>query len=653
MKTIYYDLETQSHCDLRRCGGHLYAGHPTTRIILLQAYFDGAVHSWTPLSQPRPDWLEEFNGNRVVAHNGFHFDHLFLPGLNLHPAELQDSMYTAFANGLRGGLGTAAATQFNLTESKDKVGHKVMMSLCKPIGGNLPWPNVMQMKALKKYCAVDVELCARLHSELPYPDEPELIQVDTQINRGGIRVDTKFAMRLLAQEQTDVAEAARIIADETGGLSARSIKLRDWLSSEGVVVSDLRSQTVERLLDDDDLPDAVKTVLRAKADASANTGSKLTRMIERSDGNEIIQGSLVYYGAHTGRWAGRGLQTHNFPRQKPPEGVSIDQLRAHDVWTRDERKALLRTCLLPSEGKKFMIVDFASVEARILAWMAGEQEILDQYAEDKDFYRVIAGKVFRCSPDEVTGQQRNIGKVLVLGCGYGLGGRMLGEYAKAYNIDLEALGLDGYDLVEQFRDQRPMIAGVRTGGMFHALDGARCGLPRMGGLWKDVDAAFRDAAFEQKSGRAGRCDFLPHGSQGVDVVLPSGRVLRYRRIQADGDGRKPQMTYSRSVGSSSKIYGGKLVENIDQAIGRDLLGTLLVRAYDMDLTVPLHVHDEPVIEIPIEWGQPEVAKAARDLLDSIPRWASGLPVAIEGFTAPWYTKAIPENTINISGKVLK
>jgi len=653
MKTIHFDLETQSHCDLRSCGGYLYSQHPSTRVYLLVCCIDGKYYSWRALSQPRPAWMDELNGAKLVAHNGFHFDHHFLEQLDIKPGALEDSMYSCLTNGLRGGLDSASSTLWGDTGHKDKTGHKVMMSLCKPIRGTLPWPNAMQLGALEKYALRDVELCKRLHEELPYPDEPEVIAADFAVNSYGIRLDTTFAARLLQSEQTDVAVASKQVADNTGGLSARSIKLRDWLADEGCPVGDLRSGTVEKLLSDTDLPDAVRLVLQAKSEASANTASKLTRMLERSDKDNLIKWSLLYYGAHTGRWAGRGIQPHNFPRQKPPKGVSMEQLRAQDTWTSDERKALLRTCLIPREGKQFLILDFASIEARILAWMAGEQSVLDLYAQDEDYYIAMAAKVFGIPEATVDSTQRSIGKVLVLGCGYGLGGARLDDYASAYGLNLAALGLDAYELVEQFRDQRTNVAGRRTGGVYRTPDGKRCGLPRTGGMWKAFDEAMVKTYTHQQGTALAHCQVIPSGANGADIVLPSGRPLSYRRLCDMEDGRRVRLAYSRSTGTLSKLYGGKIVENVDQAIGRDLIAALVVRACDMGYTPPLHVHDEVVLEVPLDATASELQTLTRNLLDAIPDWAAGLPVGIEGFTSPWYTKAEPEKTIKIKEKVLK
>lgn len=387
------------------------------------------------------------------------------------------------------------------------------------------------------------------------------------------------------------------------------------------------------------LPEDVRTVLEARLAVARVTGGKAAALQRRVCADGRLRGSLVYWGAHTGRWTGRGFQPQNLPR--PVKGLPVDAWAPDapalaeelDVPLADVLGSMLRGVLVAPDGWQLAIVDYASVEARGLLWLAGDEDGLEVYRRGEDPYIRAAAGIFEIPEAEVTSTQRQAGKVAVLACGYQGGVGAFARMAGAYGLDTS--GLDVQGIVDAWRDQYPLVAGRRK-GRWETPDG-RWVTTRKGGLWQDV----RGAAWAVTRGAppmvVGRCEWsLVDGH--LVCTLPSGRPLVYRdarveEVDSAWGGRVQGLTYAGPRGRTS-TYGGKLVENLTQAVCRDLLADALVRLEAQGVRVVMHVHDEIIAEV----QGPEGLRAVEAAMLAAPAWAAGFPIGVEGHLAARYGK---------------
>jgi len=365
---------------------------------------------------------------------------------------------------------------------------------------------------------------------------------------------------------------------------------------------------------------ALRNVLKSKCDA--------LRTLTGPDGR--VRGALAYYGAHTGRWAGRGTQPQNWPKDEggaatPEEATTLDELRPH-----------LRRCV---KGP-LCAVDLSQIEARATLWLAGDTDTLALYAAgDYDPYIPAAAAVFKIPESEVTRVQRSAGKVVTLACSFAGGLRAVRRMCRAKRVDPAAMGTSETNMIEGWRDANPKIAGVRTGRVWEPdlgdPDQADL-LPvqiRTGGLWRELEYAFKAVALGRDAERGvagGKARYVRH-PEGVTLELPNGRPILYRgaREEADAKGRQ-QMVYDHPKG---KRYATRsvLVENIAQSMCRDLLAEAMLRLDDAGFRIVLHVHDEVLVETE------DLDEVVR-LMEVVPPWAEGLPVAATGAKGERWSK---------------
>jgi DNA polymerase len=332
-----------------------------------------------------------------------------------------------------------------------------------------------------------------------------------------------------------------------------------------------------------------------------------------------LRNTLLYYGAHTGRWSGRGFQPQNLPRPESryeEEGVDIDALalavRDGEHCTQADIEFLLRGVLTASKGNTLVCADFASIEARATAWAAGDEGALDVFRSERDPYMVAATAVFGVAYDDVTKAQRQVGKVCELALGYQGGPRAFASMAEVYGVDLSELDLEA--IVYAWRELHSPIVS----------------------LWYRCESAFR-RALERGSCSAGVFDFvLSDDGHAIACFLPSGRPLVYNGAKAtpsSEEGKRPELSYLgefRGKLVEKSLYGGKLVENAIQGLCRDLMSSALVRAEQQGLNPVLTVHDEIVCDVPAERAQTAYEALVREMTNT-PSWAAGLPVHAKGW----------------------
>lgn len=449
---------------------------------------------------------------------------------------------------------------------------------------------------------------------------------DQAINDRGVRLDLDF---INAAETTgayhwdqSMTEAKRL----TGLDNPNSVtQLHDWLDAQGAGLPSLTKKAVAQALKDPDTPANVKRVLELRQDMSRTSTKKYATMLDCAGTDSRAHGLLQFYGAgRTGRWAGRLIQVQNMPRNHM---TGLDQARRivsscapqtvevlYDVP--DTLSQLIRTALIPSDGCEFTVADYSAIEARVIAWLAGETWRLDAFRNGEDIYCTTASRMFGV-PVEKHGpnsELRQKGKVAELACGYG------GSTGALKAMGALEMGLAEGELkpiVKAWRDSSPAI--VR--------------------LWWSVDKAAQSAIATSRTVWAGGCMFTKHGNA-LRVSLPSGRDLYYHqpRLIAGKYGR-PVIAFqgmnSMRAWGKQETYGPKLVENIIQATARDLLAHALINLEKAGHHTVMHVHDEVVVETPTGENH---ADQIVSLMTSPPQWAEGLPLNADAYTCPYYQK---------------
>ena len=643
----FIDFETQSPVSLPVVGARNYIAHPEFRVSCFVAVLgDGQTIRWSP-GEPSPANLFAAiqNGLRLVAHNAHGFDRLVWESLGWpHPVEWIDTTDIARPRGLSGRLEEVG--QQLLKIGKDRDGHRLMLAMNRLDSktGRLTEINEPERLRLVKYCERDVHLLRAVYGlELaPYANnEANVRAASLAINERGFQFDVKLARAVIHLEHEIVSEARRS-TPVAGTVLASPAKLRRWLHEVGVDVPNARSATLSAVLNNPDTSDDVRTVVAARLMGSGITSKKLMAGLNRVDNDGRIRDSLVYYGARTGRWSGRGLQPQNLPR-----GVSLTDNQVSELITivsSSDAKSLkvfaqengadpstllatlVRACIVAPMGKILVVSDYSQIEARVLLWLAGDQAGLGPFLNG-DPYRAEVADLLGIPVTDVNDDQRALGKVMVLGCGFGVGPLRFEPYAASMGVDWSKAPMTPAGVIDAWRDRHPAVAGSRTGEYYkgHAL--------RRGGLWRTLEETAVRVVRTGTAAKAGRC--LWHIDRGHLVAeLPSGRALVYRSPALEpGKFGSPQLTYNMGAHHVT-TYGGKLSENITQAVARDILAEALVALDRNGKRCVLHVHDEVVCECDSATEDSEIATICK----TAPSWAQGLPIGVKTHAATRYRK---------------
>ena len=654
MKEMFIDLESYSPVSLAKSGVYPYAEHPDFDILLFGYCLDhGPVHVVDLASgQELPEEvLDALVDPGVVkwAHNAAfericlsawltrHHPDLMEGQKYLDPAQWRCTMIWSAYVGLPMSLEQAAQV-LDLDVKKDSSGKRLIKQFCTPTTPTLlsnsgtrngPESDPQAWKQFVAYNRRDVEVELALHNRLtPFPlpqSEWDAYALDQQINDTGIRLD-----KTLVENAVDIHEAYRnkILAQAqklTGLENPNSpIQLKEWLTTQGCPVESLTKTEVEAALDTS--TGVVREVLELRGELAKSSVKKYQAMQTARCHDGRARGLIQFYGAgRTGRFAGRLVQVQNLPRNYLPDlhqarnlvntgdGEALELL--YDSVP-DTLSQLIRTAFIPSEGHRFIVADFSTIEARVIAWLAGETTTLEAFRAGKDLYCETASRMFGV-PVEKHGQNaelRQKGKIAVLACGYG------GSVGA-----LKAMGALRMGLAES--ELKPIV------------DAWRAANPNIVQLWGDVDEAAIATVSTRQPVELGQLKFS-HEAGILFITLPSGRRLAYV---------KPQLGENRFKGTSItyqglttdrkwgqlETYGGKLVENIVQAAARDLLvhamGTVSAAGY----RIAMHVHDELIIDHPT--GAGSVEKVCQ-LMTQTPTWAAGLPLDADGYECDFYVK---------------
>lgn len=707
---LYIDFETRSPVDLKVAGLGRYAAHPLTEALMLAwALDDEAINLFVPEAFRHAAGsrvlLHVATGGLVVAHNAQFelaiWNQIMVPRFGwprLRPEQVRCTMAACYAMGLPGALENAAHA-LGLKVAKDTEGRALMLKMCKPCR-TIDYPGMMPKVAyeyhdspemrqrLGEYCKTDVNVEREIYKRvLPLSDQEQRIwTLDQAINLRGVPFDMpslQAALDVADVEKERLNEDMALITNRAVTACSALPALKEWAADHGVMPDGLAKAEVSELLDYEDLPEPVRAALKIRQSAGRFTSISKLKAIKTREIAARVRFLFQYHAATTGRWAGRGVQPHNFTRDLPePEDVEeiLRLLREGSVrWldlTYGEPSIMISKCLRgfikAPRGNMLMGGDFSAVEGRGLAWLSGEEWKLDAYREIDanpdlpDMYERIYAVTFNIRAEDVTKLQRQTGKVEDLAFGYQGGVGAFRTLSKAGNILVVAKVTPAIARKAQ-RMGLQVFTEVQVDGFKRDW---RDGHPRTKQYWYDLqDAAIRAVQFPGEifgAGAPGRVvKFRKRGSF-LWCRLPSGRTLCFpypavyngeygpylsfksvpdaqvwARFVSEKEQGKPNTTYIVDEAGNSRewcriaTYGGKLSENITQAICRDLLAEAMLRVEAAGYPIVLHVHDEVIVE----GGFIEQDRVRfEQLMCQVPAWAAGFPVKAGCWLSERYIK---------------
>lgn len=641
---IYIDFETKSPVDIRACGAWVYSEHPETDVhCMAYAIDDGPVQIWNPwLSLPNSlrDLIAQ--GEPIEAHNALFeraiWQNIMVPRYGwpeIKPEQWRCSAAKAAARALPRSLENAGAV-LHLKTQKNMLGKKVMMKLCRPRLDKTYWTQEKapeDFAVLYEYCKQDVVVERELNKQVRdlHPDELKVWQLDQKINTRGIMLDREAVdacIKMINEyERYLLKQVNTITKGKLENVSQRN-KALAWLKEQGTILDDFTKKTISLTLENGaGLPPEVLRILEIRQELGRTSTAKLAAMRNAQCHDGRIRDTLMYHGALTGRWSGKLVQLHNMPR-----GTISDTDTAIEIIKKGDYEIVemlygdvmatisscLRGMLVASPGKELIVADYSAIEARVLFWLANEVRGMQMFRDGVDLYLDMAKTIY--SREDVGKAERPLGKQAVLGCGYQMGKDKFKMTCENYGMDVSL------ELAERaVQAYREKYSSVQH-------------------LWWDQERAAIKAAKSGQPINCGRVTWFMH-EKTLYCKLPSKRCLSYnfpsvKVIETPWGAEKEQLSYF-SVNSVSKkweqepTYGGKLVENITQAVARDLMASAMLRVEAAGYPVILTVHDELVSEIPEKFGS---VKEFETLMAEAPEWGAGCPIKAEGWRGKRYKK---------------
>lgn len=647
MRVLHIDLETYSDIDIGKCGAYRYVDSPNFEILLLAyAYDDGPV-TVIDVAQ-REGWpmqvIDDILSSEItkVAHNAA-FERICLSKLlqaDLNPKAWHCTMVHALSLGFPASLADVGKA-LKLEEDKQKmaVGKRLITYFCKPCKPtmangqrtrNYPHHDLDKWNLFKEYNRQDVVTEQAIYDRLmkfPLPEsEQALYRLDQSINDYGIGVDTDLMDKVIGYSKDYEIKLRKECEDLTGGINIHSIvQLKQWLTEqEERPIDSLTKDDVDQLLKTDLKPGS-RRILELRQE-TGKTSVKKYEAFERSicsDGR--IHGAFQFYGAgRTGRWAGRLIQPQNFPRNAFEDIALARQLVKDKQWNEIEMlygsmndvfSTLIRTLIVPPRGKTFAIADYSAIEARVVAWMADEKWRQDVFANGGDIYCMSATQMFGV-PVEKHGQNSHLrkkGKVAELACGYGGG---VGALRKMGGEQMGLSEKEMDEIVKKWRRSSPHVVK----------------------LWRELGDAAIEAIDTRLKVKCRHGVSFKYAKGILFMQLPSGRSLAYVQPRFDGQ----ELTYmgmnqTTRKWERTKTWGGKLTENLIQAIARDCLATSMQKIQKAGYHIVMHVHDEVIVEVPTDDAGGHL-KRIEELMGEPIEWAPGLILTADGFTSEYYRK---------------
>ncbi|WP_102400185.1 DNA polymerase [Haloimpatiens massiliensis] len=656
MRTLGIDVETYSSVDIAKAGAYKYCESPDFEILLFAYAFDDDPVQIVDFAQDEelPQEVVEALDNPTILKTAFNANFernaisndMYFPN-GMPPEQWECTMIKALTLGLPGSLDMVGkALKFEDDKQKMKEGKSLIQYFCKPCKPtktngkrtrNLPKHDLEKWELFKKYCKRDVEVERNIRKLLSryetLEEEQELWQLDQHINDRGINTDLTLIEKAIECD-TDYTKRLMHVATKLTGLENPNspAQIKKWICARvGHEIKSLNKTSIPGLIEEAESLEKHEVIqmlelrkLMAKTSIKKYETMQNARCI---DGR--VRGLLQFYGANrTGRWAGRLVQVQNLPQNHLPdlddarnfvrEG-KFDTVEFLYDSIPDTLSQLIRTAFIPGDGNRFIVSDFSAIEARVIAWFAGEQWRQEVFKNNGDIYCASASQMFRVPVEKhgINGHLRQKGKIAELALGYG------GSVGALTSMGALNMGLKEEEL-------KPLVDSWRSAN------------PSITKLWWDVDKAAKKAIKE----RTTVC--MQYGLKFIYdpgvlfVQLPSGRKLAYIRpkIEPHETFSGDKITYEGMEQTSKQwtrinTYGPKLVENIIQATARDCLGVTMQRVEEAGYPIVMHVHDELVMDVPKEFGSLEDVNS---IFAEPIEWAPGLLLNADGYECNYYMK---------------
>ena len=687
MQKVLLDFETRSEVDLKAAGTYRYVVHRSTAILCLAFLLPGReVQVFSP-DEPFPsELLDAVNDAdfEFVAHNAM-FDRLVwnqvlvrtlgVPSIDGH--RWHDTAARAAYYGLPRGLAYTAKS-LRLDEQKDDIGKRLINTLSKPgASGFRNEPYLLEK--MREYCKQDLRTLQALDAVLPeLPEiEREIYLLDQQINDRGILVDVELCQAASTLVAAAKARAVKRFYSITRLQPTQRTAIKKWLAEHGVDLPNTQEAVVTDKLLDPSINEITRDVLVTMVTSGKSSLSKYQTALNMTSSDKRIRGQLLYHGAHTGRWSGRGVQPQNFPRINPPAPMGDVCRMLKDDMTLDELdllfgapETLLSQCLrgmfIAPKGRALYCGDFKSIEALLIYEMAGEQETLKLLASGGDVYCDMASDIYNKKITPRMAFERALGKSAILGLNYGMGVPAFVMHLRKNGIrltDAQVLSIFQGDRAERDKaesfelkmcyESQASEAYIKKIREFHhgklikvlpelaasrrIVNRFRKKYAKIVELWDDELADALTAVMEQADAN-NPWQLLNIGEhRWLTRTLPSGRKLHYLDPKAITQRGRPSLAYQSSSGQGGgriRAHGAKLIENVISAIARDLMGHAMHQVAACGFDIVCTVHDEIIAEGNLGRSLQEF----QDAMTMRPPWAKDTPVMVEAEIKDRYSK---------------
>ena len=635
MRILDIDIETTATVDLVKCGVYKYAESADFAVTLFgYSVDDGPVHVIDLANGEHipKDVLAALTDDAVLkyAHNCA-FErvclsrYLGLPsGTYLSPVSWRCTMVWASYLGLPQSL-KDVGTVLGLSRQKLEEGKELIKYFC--TGKHTPQDDPVRWAQFKRYNKRDVETEMEIRERLAAVRVPETVWQEfirsEYINDTGVRVDLPFvrkAIELDEQIRGELTDALRKITDLDNPNSVPQMK--QWLADNGLETDTLGKKAVEEMLKT--ATPELREVLTLRQQLAKSSVKKYTAMEKAACADGRVRGMFRFYGAHTGRFSSKILNLQNLAQNHLEDLDSakalvlrgtLEDVKAVYPNVPDTLSQLLRTAFIPDPGKLLYVADFSAIEARVIAWLAGEQWLVKAFADGQDIYCETASRMFHVPVEKhgINKELRQKGKQCVLGCSYG------GSVGA-----LKAMGALEMGLAEE--ELRPLVDAWRSAN------------PHIVRLWSDFERVCK-AVIREKNADIVHGIRFSYQSGILFVTLPSGRRLAYPKPRIGLNRFGGDSIIYEGIGSTKKweaieTFGGKLTENIVQAVARDILCEAMRRLSEAGCRIVIHIHDEVVIEAPGSLSLDTVCET----MAVTPAWAEGLLLRAVGYTCESYRK---------------
>lgn len=647
MRELAIDIETYSSYDLKSCGVYRYAEAPDFTILLFSYCVDGSEVKCVDFAngEQLPDEIVKALRDESVVKTAFNavFERVciskYMGWPLMDPSQWRCTMVAAARMGLPLSLEQCGEV-LHLPNGKMKEGRSLIRFFSTPHKGSrrLPEEAPDKWELYKEYNRRDVEVeqavLAKVRRLSPVGFDEELYTVDQLINDRGVLLDRELAENAARYDDEYkgmlLAEAQQLTGLENPNSPAQ---LKEWLRKfAGISVATLNKTNLDEVDKLVAYNDVARRVLAIRKELGKTSNKKYSAMLNCVCADGRVRGLLQFCGAsRTGRWAGRLVQIQNLPQNHIKDiDLARELVKAGDLddfmlsYSNPTQvlSELIRTAFVAKQGCQLHVCDFSAIEARVIAWLAGEEWVLDVFRQGGDIYCATASQMFNCKVEKhgANSELRQKGKIAVLALGYGGGVAALEAMGGAR---MGLLPHEMRDIMQRWREANPRIVW----------------------LWSVIEQAAIKAIKTGESVTIHRGIVVSYRWGMLLITLPSGRTLCYPRAKMGieySDGWRGQHEVIEYEGSNQttkkweklRTYGGKLTENIVQAIARDILGVIILRAHSANLNIVFHVHDEIVVE-----AEPHQTLAMVEQIFSTPiEWCKDLPLKGAGYTTPYYLK---------------